>query len=155
MRDKRENKLVKLSLGARSLLPHQQIHTTISLSYFADTETPSRWEKLTINDGMLPPNTQTPDLSGLKVDNADSYLPHLKPIRRMTTSWSHRLWTITIKHLTVFPTLGHVVLRALASKRGMFINMACVNFLSPEPTNHLQNVDRYLNQGSRWTSPVT
>ena len=29
------------------LFPHQWIHTTISLSYSADTETPSRWEKLT------------------------------------------------------------------------------------------------------------
>ena len=28
------------------LFPHQRIHTAISLSYFADTETPSRWEKL-------------------------------------------------------------------------------------------------------------
>ena len=32
---------------------HQWIHT-ISLSYFADIETPSRWEKLVIKDGMLP-----------------------------------------------------------------------------------------------------
>ena len=60
MRDKRENKLVKLGRGARSLLPHQQIHTTISLSYFADTETPSRWEKLMIKDSMLPTSMQTP-----------------------------------------------------------------------------------------------
>ena len=36
------------------LFPHQGIHTTISLSYFADNETPSRWEKLTINNGLLP-----------------------------------------------------------------------------------------------------
>ena len=57
----------------RILVPHQWIHITISLSCSSDTETPSRWEKLTINDGMLPPNTQTLDLSGLKVDNADSY----------------------------------------------------------------------------------
>ena len=28
------------------LFPHQQIHTTMSLSCFADTETPCRWEKL-------------------------------------------------------------------------------------------------------------
>ena len=25
------------------LLPHQQTHTMVSLSYFADIETPSRW----------------------------------------------------------------------------------------------------------------
>ena len=36
------------------LFPHQQIYTTISLSYFADVEAASRWEKLTINDSMLP-----------------------------------------------------------------------------------------------------
>ena len=35
------------------LVPHQQIHT-ISLSCFADTGSLYRWEKLTINDGMLP-----------------------------------------------------------------------------------------------------
>ena len=28
------------------LFPHQQIYTTTSLSYFTDTETLSRWEKL-------------------------------------------------------------------------------------------------------------
>ena len=36
------------------LLSHQQIHTTISLSYFVDTELPSTWEKLTVNGDMLP-----------------------------------------------------------------------------------------------------
>ena len=39
---------------SKVLFPHQRIHTTISLSYFANTETPSRWEKLMIHDGMLP-----------------------------------------------------------------------------------------------------
>ena len=43
------------------LFPYHQIYTTISLSYFADTETPSRWGKLTINSGMLPTSMQTPD----------------------------------------------------------------------------------------------
>ena len=32
----------------------KQIHITISLSYFADTETPSKWEKLMISSGLLP-----------------------------------------------------------------------------------------------------
>ena len=86
MRDKRENKLVKLSLGARSLLPHQQIHTTISLSYFADTETPSRWEKLMINNDILSTSMWTPDQLDLKVHDADSYLPHHQPIKRMSRS---------------------------------------------------------------------
>ena len=54
---------VKKSLEARSCFPNrkQQIHITISLSYFADTETPSRWEKLMINDVMLPTTMWTPD----------------------------------------------------------------------------------------------
>ena len=40
--------------GSKVLFPHQRIHMTISLSYFSDTETPTRWEKLMIKDGMLP-----------------------------------------------------------------------------------------------------
>ena len=38
---------------SKVLFPHQGIHTIISLSYFADTETPSSWGKLTISIGML------------------------------------------------------------------------------------------------------
>jgi len=41
------------ALEARSWFPIEG-HTTIYLSCFADTEAPSRWEKLMINDGMLP-----------------------------------------------------------------------------------------------------
>ena len=96
------------------LFPHQVIHTTISLSYFADTEAPSRWEKLTIHDGMLPTSTEIPDQLDLKVDEADSHLTHHKPIRRMSRSKSYPLGTITIKLLTVFRKLGHMVLRVLA-----------------------------------------
>ena len=44
----------------RVLVPHQGIHTT-SLSWFADTETPTRREKLTVNNSMLPISTQIPD----------------------------------------------------------------------------------------------
>ena len=36
----------------RVLFPHRT-HTAISLSYFADTEIPSRWEKFMINDVVL------------------------------------------------------------------------------------------------------
>ena len=69
------------------LFPHQRIHTTISLSYFADTETPSRWEKLMINDGMLPTSLETPDQLNLKVDDVDSCLPHQPtPLRRISMS---------------------------------------------------------------------
>ena len=32
----------------KDLVPQKEMHITISLSYFADTETPSRWEKLTV-----------------------------------------------------------------------------------------------------------
>ena len=44
--------------------------TTIALSYFANTVTPSRWKKLTIVDGMLPKACR-PQLD-LKVDDIDS-----------------------------------------------------------------------------------
>ena len=79
---------VKKSLEARSCFPNrkQQIHITISLSYFADTETPSRWEKLTLNGSVLPTSLQTPDQLDLKFADADSYLPHYQPIRRMPMS---------------------------------------------------------------------
>ena len=57
---------VKKSLEARSCFPNrkQQIHITISLSYFADTETPSRWEKLMISNGLLSTSMQTPGRKG-------------------------------------------------------------------------------------------
>ena len=51
-------------------------HTTVSLTYSADTETTSRWEKVVINDGMLPTGIQTPDQLDLKTDDAHSYGPH-------------------------------------------------------------------------------
>ena len=63
----------------KGLFPHQWIHTTISLNYFAETEIPSGWKKLMINDGMLPTSMQTPDQLTLKVDDAESYLPHHHP----------------------------------------------------------------------------
>ena len=73
------------------LFPYQRIHTTPSLSYFADTETPSRWEKLMINNDILSTSMWTPDQLDLKVHDADSYLPHHQPIKRMSRSWSHPL----------------------------------------------------------------
>ena len=36
------------------LFSHQWIHTTIPVSYLAEPERPSRWEKLPINFGILP-----------------------------------------------------------------------------------------------------
>ena len=97
------------------LFPHQWIHTTVSLRYFAETEAPSRWENLTFKDGMLlPTSMQTPDQLDLRVDGVDSHLPQYQPIRRMSMNWSRPLWTIIIKLLTVFHKLGHVVFRASA-----------------------------------------
>ena len=67
---------------------------------------------------MLPISMLTQDQLDLKVDDSDSYLPQHQPIRRMSTSclcplhWSLPLWTITIKLLTIFLKLGHMVLRA-------------------------------------------
>ena len=54
-----QGQTVKSSLWARSCFPINGY--VISLSYFADTETPSRWEKLMINDVMLPTSMWTPD----------------------------------------------------------------------------------------------
>ena len=44
---------------------------TISLSYFADTEIPSRRENLMINNDMLTTSMLTPDQLDLKFDDAD------------------------------------------------------------------------------------
>ena len=58
------------------LFPYQWIHTTISLSYFADVEAASRWEKLTINDSMLPTSLET---QGQLDSKADSIYLTTKP----------------------------------------------------------------------------
>ena len=68
------------------LVPHQGIHTAVPLRCSADTETPCRWEKLMINDGILPTSRKTPDQLDLKIEDADSFLPHHPPIRRLSTS---------------------------------------------------------------------
>ena len=44
-----------------------------------------------INNVMLPTNMETPDQLDLQVDEADSFLPHLQPIRRMSMSTSYSL----------------------------------------------------------------
>ena len=85
-RNTRPGRKSKEQLWDKVLVPHQSIHTAISLSYFTDTESPSRWDKLMANDGMLPTNIKTPDQLDLKADDADSYLPHHQPIRRMSMS---------------------------------------------------------------------
>ena len=64
------------------LFPHQRIHTTIPLSYFADIETSSRWEKL----WYAALKHVDPRPVGLEVYDVDSYLPHHQPFRRIYTS---------------------------------------------------------------------
>ena len=49
-----------------------------------------------------------PNQVDLKVDNADSCWPHHQPIRRVSRGWSHLLWTISIKLVTIFPKWGHL-----------------------------------------------
>ena len=70
----------------QSLVPLQGIHIAVFLRCFANTETPTRWEKLNVNDGRLPLSMET--LEGLEpeADDADSHSPHLQPFRRMSTS---------------------------------------------------------------------
>ena len=67
------------------LFPHQWIHTTISLSYFVETETTARWEKFMINDGMLHTSMKTPDQLDVKADDVDFYLPpaHQKNVNKL------------------------------------------------------------------------
>ena len=88
----REKQIVKRNNSApwgRVLVPHEGIHTTISLSCFAATETPTRWEKLTI----CCPQARRPQTSwNQKDDDTDSHLPHHQPIRRTSTSLSHPLY---------------------------------------------------------------
>ena len=69
--------------SGRVLVPPQGIQTTISLSCFADTETLTRWEKLTVCCSQAHrPQTGW----NQNVDDADSHLPPHQPIRRMSTS---------------------------------------------------------------------
>ena len=50
----REQQTGKSSLGARSCFPIKGYTWLYLWAIFSDTETPSRWEKLMIKDGMLP-----------------------------------------------------------------------------------------------------
>ena len=62
---------------------------------------------------MLPTGTWPQTGWNQKVGDADSYLPFHQPIRRVSTSWSHPPWTITIKLFTTPSRLGHIVLKAV------------------------------------------
>ena len=84
-RNTREKQTVRSRLGLKFSFPIGG-YTQQSLAYFADTETPPKWEKLAINDSMLPTSLETPEQSDLKAHDADSYLPHHQPIRRTSRS---------------------------------------------------------------------
>ena len=96
---KKKKKNTIVQPWGRGLVSPQGIHITISLSCFADTETSTRWEKLT----ACCPQAHRPQTGwNRKVDDADDRLPHHQPIRRMSRSWSRPLWTMTIKLLTTY-----------------------------------------------------
>ena len=61
---------VQLGAGAD---PPQGIHSTGSLSCFADTESPTRWEKLTVH---CPQARGAQTCWNQKVEDVDSHLPH-------------------------------------------------------------------------------
>ena len=90
--------------------PSRDTHNNI-FQLFGDTETPSRWEKLRLTMVCCPQACRPQTSWNLKVDVADSYLPHHQPIRRMSMSWSCPLGTITIKLLSILSKLGYIVFR--------------------------------------------
>ena len=103
---------------------------TISLSCFADTESPTRWEKLTV----CCPQARRPQTGwNQKVDDADSHLPHHQPIRRMSTSWSRPLWTIIIKFVTTPSRLEHTVFEGISPLWPPLPGEAIMLFFSTSP----------------------
>ena len=92
------------------LVSHQGIHT-ISLNCFADTETPTRWEKLKVNDSRLPTSTETPEGWKQKVEDADSHLSHTNQSEECPQA-DHALFEPLL--LTSSSKLDYTVLRALA-----------------------------------------
>ena len=80
---------------------------TGSLSCFADTERPTRREKLTV---CRPQARGAQTCWNQKVEDADSRLPHHPSVRGRSVSGSHRppLWaSLTIKLLTTPTRWGH------------------------------------------------
>ena len=77
------------------LVPPQGMNITILLSSFADTETRTRWEKLTASCWQAR-RCQTG--WNQTTDDADSHFPHHQPVRRMPTRWSGPLWTTSTKY---------------------------------------------------------
>ena len=98
------------SLGARSWFPTEGC-TPQQLWARLQILKPLRREKSVVNDSMQPTRASTSDRLDPKVDDADSRLAHHQPIRRMSTSWLHPVWSITIKLLTIFSKLGRTFSR--------------------------------------------
>ena len=98
-----------MQLWGRVLVPLQGTYMTISLSCFADTETLTRWEKLTINC----PQALRPKIGWTqKVEDAESHYLTTNQ-REECSELSCFLWIITIKLLTAYSRLGHLVSRVL------------------------------------------
>jgi len=98
-------------LGARSWIPPSDTHNNIFELFCRYRNANQVWEKLTI----CCPQVQRPQTGwNPKVDDADSHLFHHQPVRRMSTSGSCPLWTITINLFTNPSRLEYIVLRALA-----------------------------------------
>ena len=79
------------------------------LNSFGDAETPTRWKKLTV---CCPQAHRSQTNQNQRADDVDSWWPHHRPIRRMSTSWprppqpspqqvapSSFPWTISRSHL--------------------------------------------------------
>ena len=59
---------------------------TTAVNRFTETETPTRWKKLTVQCSQAcRPQTGW----NQKLDDVDSRLRHCQPIRRMSMNWSH------------------------------------------------------------------
>ena len=93
------------------LVPCLEIHMAISLSCFADNETPNRWEKLTVNWLMMVhcPQACRPQPGRLEAEGWWCWLPlSSSPAHQKNAmSWSCPFWTITIKLLTTRSRSGH------------------------------------------------
>ena len=82
----RQGRTVKRNSSAalrQGLSSAEGIYLTGSLSCFADTETPTRWEKLT---ACCPPAHRPQTSWKQKIGDADFHLLHHQPIRRMSRS---------------------------------------------------------------------
>ena len=93
----------------QSLVSLQCIYAKISLSYSADTETPSRWKKLWFAaHEYVDARSVKLEADGCWLLLTNSPPNHQKNVHELITS------CFTIKLVTIFPTLEHMVSRAWA-----------------------------------------